>query len=212
MPDRDVFRRNCKPGWQTAAQRMIGSLDDPDALPSVLRALGQETKANGCPGIDDIVSVLAEALETPVTPSIRLEALNRFESIRVQQGNANTEVAIASGRRLLASASGLRLPESGMQSVGEIRVNLTTAILADLADSEMCPAAVLHELIEDRKASFQEIEERRQRAKSLVAAASETRRLAVQLLIDPTGVSVKAPRVPREKRSQADILVIGLTE
>ncbi len=212
MPDRDVFRLNCKPGWQTAARRMIGSLDDPEALPSVLRALGRETKANGCPGIDEIVSVLAEALQAPVTPVIRLEALNRLESIRVQHGSANTEVAISSGRRLLASASGLGLPENGMESVGEIRVSIATAILADLADSEMCPAAVLHELIEDRKASFQEVDERRQRAKSLVAAASETRRLAVQLLIDPTGISVRAPRILRVKRSQGDILAIGLTE
>jgi hypothetical protein len=75
----------------------------------------------------------------------------------------------------------------------------------------MCPAALLAEIVESGEVSFQEIRSRRQRAKHKIAAAPEARRLASQLLADPSGASVKSPRVSRVRPSQAEILVTALT-
>jgi len=56
VPDRDVFDRTVGRGWQTASRRMLGCSDDPDALASILRALGTHIKREGSPGIGGIVN------------------------------------------------------------------------------------------------------------------------------------------------------------
>jgi hypothetical protein len=70
----------------------------------------------------------------------------------------------------------------------------------------------LAEIVEGGEVSFQEIQSRRQRAKDLIVAAPESRQLAAQLLLDPSGGSVKLPRAPQSKLSQAELLVTALTE
>jgi hypothetical protein len=191
---------------------MIGTQDDPEALPAALRALGKEIKSNGCPGFDQIVHAVADAIRSPEPRTARLHAIKRLESIRLHHGHDNTEVAAAYARQILANASALIPASPETMDDGELRIQTGALILAGLADASMCPAAHLSELVNELMISFQEIRSRRQNARGLIAAAPETRRLGVQLLLDPSGASVRQPRIPRVKQSQAEILTTALTE
>lgn len=212
MPDRDVFNRKVKSGWQAAARRMIGAANDPDALPSVLRALGKEIKSNGCPGVDQIVRVIVDAIRSPDPRTARKRAHEQLEEIRRDQGSGNTEIAVAFGRKLLAGAPDLNINGISPMDDDQLRLHLSILILADLADASTCPAAVLAEIVEGGEVSFQDVSSRRQHLRDMIASAPEIRRLAVQLLVDPSGSSVRLPRIPRAKVSQAEILVTALTE
>jgi hypothetical protein len=211
MPDGDVFNRRVRRGWQTASQRMIGGGEGHDALPSVLRALGREVKATGCPGIDRVVGAVAGGIRSSQPVAARRLALAELERLRVDHGNHATEIAIGSGRRLLAGVSEPERSAMLAMDNGELRAHLATMILADLADAAMCPAGLLPQLVEEGGVSFQEFRVRRQQNKELIVAAPEARRMAIQLLADPSGASVKAPRIRRERLSQAEILTTALT-
>lgn len=211
MPDGDVFNRRVRRGWQTASKRMIGGGEGHDALPSVLRALGREVKVTGCPGLDRIVSTVAGAIRSSQLRTARRLALAELEHLRVEHGNQATEIAIGSSRRILALASEPAHSAILAMDDGELRAHLATTILADLADAAMCPAGLLPELVEEGDISFQEFHARGQQNKELIVAAPEARRMAIQLLADPSGASVKTPRIRQERLSQAEILVMALT-
>ena len=210
MPDGDVFARKVRRNWQTASSRMIGGGEGYQALPAVFRALAKEIKANGCPGLDQIVDILVSVFRLQQPTTERIQAVAQLDQVRVQHGNRSTEIAIGSSRRLLAGNSE---SEPALQEMddGELRIHLSAIILADLADASLCPAALLSELVEEKDVSFQEVHSRRAQCKELLIAAPETRRTAVQLLVDPSGASVRAPQIRREPLSQAEILATALT-
>jgi hypothetical protein len=211
MPDGDVFDRSIRRGWQTASRRVLGGGEGQDALPSVLRALGKEVRANGCPGLDQIVSVLTSAIRSSQPKAMRQPALVKLEHLRVQHGDRITQLAIDSARRLLAGGFEPGLSTRQMMDDGELRIDLCTTMLADLADAFMCPAALLPRLVEEGNVSFQAFHSRRQRNKESIVGAPESRRLALQLLADPSGALVKVPQIRRERLSQAEILATALT-
>jgi len=191
---------------------MIGGEEGEEALPPVLRTLGKEIKASGCPGLVQIVGILAKVIRSPQPEAARQPALAQLERLRVQHGNRATQIAIDSGRCLLAAACESGLSVMQAMDDGELHVHLSAMILADLADASMCPAALLHGIVEEEGKSFQEIHSHRRRAKELIVAAPETRRMAIQLLADPSGASVKTPQVRRIRMSQAELLATALTQ
>lgn len=210
MPDRDVFDRNVRPGWQTAARRMIGAADDPDALASVIRALANEVKKVGCPGLDQVVSIVADAMRQPDNRASRKFAHQRLDRIRREQASSVTEQVVKAAKEILVDQASFvsRLGRAD----AEVRVDIASQILAALADDWMCPTRLLAEIIEQGQVSFQEVRARRDRAKKMLMSASETRRLAEQLLADPSGALVKRLQISRVKLTQAEILVTALTE
>lgn len=204
MPDRDVFDRNVSRGWKSTARLIIGHDGDPDALRSVICALGEELKREGCPGFDAVVQIVTGVLRSTDRQLVHRRASEQLELLSYEEASGTTEIAVAAAKRLLARppwCCGDTLP-----------LTVAVHILAELADARMCPAPMLALLVEEGGMSFQTLQSRRERAKSMLAAAPETQRLAAMLLADPSGASVKTPRVRRSKMSQADILVTALTE
>src|SRR5687768_1986354 len=99
MPDRDVFDRNVRRGWQTAARLALSFDDEPNSLSSVIRALGNDIKKEGLPGFDQIVSALARC-------NSDMDALamhDALERIRSDFLCTSTEEAVAAAKRLLWS-------------------------------------------------------------------------------------------------------------
>ena len=211
MPDGDIIDRRVKRGWQTASRRMIGAGEGPDAVPAVLRALAKEIKADGCPGLDEVVGILVAAKGSLEPRAARSTAHEQLDRIGLRYGNRATKQAIKSAGHVLAVWANPDDAATWEMDDGELRVHIACVVLADIADAQMCPAVALHELVEGGNASFQEVDSRRQQSKELIVAAPETRRMAVQLLADPSGSSVKTPRFHGEKPSQAEILVTPLT-
>lgn len=211
MPDGDVFSRRARRGWKSASRRMIGGGEGPEALPSVLSALGGEVKATGCPGLDRVVSVVANTIRSQHPVDARRGALAELDRLRVEHGSEATEIALRSSRQVLAGLSEPKCSAMLEMDDGELRIHLAVKILADLADAAMCPTGLLSEFVEDGGVSFQEFHARRQQCKSLLVASPEARRMAIQLLADPSGAVVKAPRLRRERLSQAQILATPLT-
>ncbi|MGH2531660.1 MAG: hypothetical protein ACRDJW_05080 [Thermomicrobiales bacterium] len=210
MPDRDVFDRTVRPGWQTAARRMIGAADDPDALVSVIRALANEAKKVGCPGFDQIVGIVVDVLHQPDYRAARQLANQRLDRIRREQASGVAEQAVNAAKGLLVDRAPFAWSLGRVDD--EARIDVASQILATLADYWMCPTRLLVEIIEQGQVSFQEVRARRERAMKMLVSALETRRLAEQLLADPSGALVKRPQISRAKLTQAEILVTALTE
>lgn len=211
MPDGDVFDRRVKRGWRNAASCVLGGGKADNALPAVLRALGKEVKASGCPGLDQILKALSEAIRSPHLVSTRASANAALDHVCLQYGSQATEFAVRAARCILAIGLDSAMFAVRVMDEGELRVHLTKEILAHMADSWMCPAGILPELVENGNVSYQEVEARRQENKRLVTAAPETNRMAIQLLADPSGVLVRVPQFHREKLSPSEILVTPLT-
>lgn len=212
MPDRDVFDRNVKRGWQSAARRMLGQVDDPADLPAVIRALARELQQNGCPGFEQIVGVLDDALLDLDGPATRRLAYDRLDLLRVAQGSAATEVAVEVAKRLLAAPESALADDDRRRDADQRRLSIAARLLAGLADAWMCAAPLLAEIVEQGQVSFQTIRSRRERAVARLISAPKIAALAEQLLSDSSGASVKSPRLPRVKKSRADILVTALTQ
>jgi hypothetical protein len=209
MPDRDVFNRNVHRGWQSASRRMLATTDDPEALASVVRALAKLMREGGCPGFDQIIGTVVEAWESSAPEGARQTAVAKLDYIRLHEGNSATEIAIASARRFLPQ--GDELPHQALVQPTD-RDYVATRVLAEVADAYLCPASLLGELVESGELSYHELRSRRERAKSMICASPEARRLAAQLLSNPSGTSVQMPRSSGVKPSQAEILVVALTK
>lgn len=204
MPDRDVFDRNVSRDWQSAARLTIGHDGNPDSLRAVIRALGKRLEREGCPGFETIVRIVLEAYRSTYRQHVRRPAYERLDRLRCEEANSTTEIAVAAAKRLLI--------QPPLYCGDPWPVTIGASILSELADARMCPAPLLAELVESGDVSFQTIKARRDCAKSMLAAAPETRRLAEMLLADASGASVKTPRMERQKMSQADILATALTD
>lgn len=204
MPDRDVFDRNVSRGWKHAARLIIGHDEDPNALRSVIRALGQELKRDGCPGVDIIVQIVTDALQSTDRQCARRQAAKSLERVRREEASGTTETVVVAAQRLIAQ------PPWGCDDTSPQVV--AVHLLADLVDARLCPAPMLGLLVEEGGMSFQTLHSRLERAKAMLVAAPEVHRLAEMVLVDPSGSSVKQPRIRRTKTSQADLLVTALTE
>jgi hypothetical protein len=204
MPDRDVFDRNVSRGWVRAAHLTIGHDGNPDALRSVIRALGQELKREGCPGLDAVVGIVIDAYRSTDRQLAQERACDQLDRLRCDEASSTTEIAVAAAKRLLI--------QPPLCCDNPLPVTIAAHLLAELADARMCPAPLLAELVESGDVSIQTIQFRRKRVKSMLAAAPETQRLAELLLADPSGASVKTPRMRRPEMSQADILLTALTD
>jgi hypothetical protein len=211
MPDGDVYDRHGMRGWKKASSWIVGAGNFDDGIPSALRALGREIKTTGCPGIDQIVGTVVDAFQPCDQMGAKQQAIERLEQIRIQYGSRATEIAIRSSKSLIVETFELDRSKFSSFDDGNLRTDITVHILADLSDACLCPSGVLTGLVEDSRLSFQEVHSRRERAKQIVAAAPETRRLAIQLLANPSGAQVKTPRFRREKLSQSEILATPLT-
>jgi hypothetical protein len=207
MPDRDVFDRTVRGGWQSASRGMLTSEHDPLALGSVIRALAADVKRLGCPGFDTAVGIVVDALSSIDPDQEREAAHRRLDHLRRQDGNGRTEILVDLCKCLLVMPE-VRLPTADNALCDTVAVRL----LAGFADACMCPARLLTEVIEHEHISFQTVRARRKRMMALLVEAPETARLAGQLLVDPSGGAVRTPRMPRVKTSQADILVSALTD
>lgn len=212
MPDRDVFNRKVERGWQTAARLLIGGTDDDEALAAAIRALVRMIKANGRPGLDQVVQIVADALRSPRPTTARAIAIAKLDDVRLHQATRQTEIAVASAKGILAGRleSGISSTESGDKE--NLHEHLAIRIVTDLAMTSLFPAPLLAELVEAGDISFQGFSLRRQRANKMIVTSPQTRRLALQLLADPSGTSVKAPQMARRKKSQAEMLVVALTD
>lgn len=203
MPDNDIFRRNVNRGWQKAARLNFGAEDDPNALPSAIRALGGELKGGGCPRFPEIITVVTGAIESANFTVDRRLAFDELEHINFEAASGITEIAVNVAKRLISQHQ---------NNAGSWSENVAVQILAGIAVSRMCPAAIIHALVEEGSIPYQTLDTRRKRSQLRIATAPETLSLAKMLLADPTGVSVKAPQIRRVRMSQADILLTALTD
>ena len=158
-----------------------------------------------------MVQVSVDAIRLPDRSSARRVAHSRLEHIRLEQGHRATEIAVDACKRLLAAPVEF-WRTNDRKTDDALRLDVAAHILVELADAELCPARCLSALVEEEQVPFQTIQSRREGTKSQLVAAPETKRLAAQLLADPSGTSVTTPRMPRLKMSQAAILVVALTE
>lgn len=211
MPDRDVFDRNVGRGWQTAARKTLCLDDDPSALPSVITALGRECKQRGCAGFDEIVDGLLDAIGAAEPRKIREIVHDRLDYVRMKYLTESTQGAVNAAKRVAATVADWLPHPCGEMDVLGLREKIAVQLLAELADSWMCPARVLAEIVEHEHVAFQTIQARRERAKRKLVEAAETKRLAQQLLADPSGSKVTVPKMARAKVSQEEILVTALT-
>lgn len=125
MPDGDLFDRRVKRAWRTAALCVLGVGEAGDALPAVLRALGKEIKASGCPGLDQILKILSKAIRSPNLVSTRISANAELDHVRLQYGSEATEFAIRAARCILAVESDSGIFAVRVMDEGELRVHLT---------------------------------------------------------------------------------------
>jgi hypothetical protein len=191
---------------------MLGSANDPGALKAVTRALAMKARNDGFQGFVDIVDIIVDALSLESRQSARFRANARLESVRRSQRSSTTEILVRAAKSSLVNPESFLLADGSPMPTSELRIIVAANLLADLADGLMCPAAMLPELVEEGIVSFQDLHARRDRAKAHVASSTQTRRLAAQLLSDPSGGAVIVPRMQREKLTQAEILLTALTD
>jgi hypothetical protein len=211
MPDRDVYDRNVARGWQTAARRVYQGDDDELTLRSLLYSLGRVLKDGGCPGIDEIAAIVAQAVASPDPLVTRREAHAQMERVRRASGSTRTEVAGEVARRVLVDPGAVFPTLADGHDQERAKLGVAASILAELAIKKISPAAVTHELVEVERVPIEAVLARRRNAQGLLAGAPQLTKLAREVLAQPDGRLVKAPRVKTPKPSQEALVHIAIS-
>ena len=211
MPDRDVYDRNVDRGWQTPSRHVYGGSDDDLTLPSLLRALGRTLKNGGCPGVDTVASIVAEAVGSAEPRLARREVGAQLEQVRRACGSARTEIAVVIARRILAEPDVLFPTPADCLDRDRVKEIVAKEILVELAIRKISTSALTHELVEKENKSIGHVLARRQHARELLTSAPQITGLAREVLASPEGQTIKIPRVKTPKPAQEEILVMAIS-
>jgi len=211
MPDRDVFDRHVQREWRKVARLLLSAEVDPSVLQKVMRHLGDDFRRKGCPGFDQIVSIVVEAASSDQSMEIaRQVAVNRLEQTRRCEGASSTEIAVGAANVVLAEL--MHYHEAVVADQKELELRFAAQILAELAAKRMNFSSLLPEMVEHNLLSYQTMAARIERTKRSLRSSPDMRALAAQILQDPSGRTLKLPRRRKESRSQADLLVSTISE
>lgn len=209
MPDRDVFNLNVCRRWQRAARLTLADDLSLPALQSVVRALAKDLKENGCPGFVEAIDIVTDAVQMNDLDEARGVAHRRLDHIRRREGSGHTETMVDACKGLLVvSKEACLAPSANVDRSIMIAVH----VIARIADALMCPARLLVEIVENGQVAFQIVRVRREQMIRALVETPATAEIAKQLLVDSSGSAVRTPRLPRIAQSQADILVMQLTD
>jgi hypothetical protein len=211
MPDGDVYDRKVDRGWQTAARRVFESDADELTLASLIRSLGRMMKGGGCPRIDEVVTITADALGSPEVSTTRREARTQLDRVRREACNDRTTVVVEAAKRLLADPYGLDLPDPNRRDPDAVHLKIAQWLMVELATRKFAPGALMQEQVENRGVPIEVFRRRRERARSVLASSPELARLTSQMLAHPNGMGIKAPRSKTPKPAQELLLNMAIS-
>lgn len=211
MPDRDVFSRHVPRGWQTAARICYSGLDDAVTMVKLMRALGKNVKQGGCPGIDEIPNIVADAIGSPHTAPHE-GARRRLDQVNRKYVNARTEVAVESARALLAFAETQDQSTSGSVDLEQIRLDVGTRFLIEFAMRQISSPSLLAALGETDDVPVAVYLQGQQRARKLLTDSPEVGTLARQLLSSPEGDRATTPRMTIPQMTPDEMVSFALTD
>lgn len=210
MPDRDVFSRHMPRGWQAAARIAHSGLDDVTCTVKIIRALGNDTKRGGCPGVNEIADIVADAVGSHDT-SPHEGARRRLDEVHRKHMNDRTEVAVETARTMLAFDNTLHPSASGVADVGQIRLNVAKRYLIDFAMRQISSPSLLSFLGEASDVPVGVYLGRQQRARKLLADSPEVEKLARQLLSSSEGDRATTPRLSIPEMTPDEMVSFALT-
>jgi len=196
MVDNDEFRRNVPKGFQGAAKAVFNRMDPERAIRLSTNAAGIALKAGGCPGLDDIIGVVAASSEVGVGDRVAAAARD-FDLIARRFPNDRTLRAIRAAQTVLRTRTA---PLPGTRdSVGQ---EVVVRFVVDFVDSNIFVGKLLGALIESGKETFATYHTRRLEFLDELRQSPNVAKLATELLADPNGGSVEQQRVKRREQDQ----------
>lgn len=209
MPDCDVYDRHVPRGWKTAARIVFTNHDEGVAREKLLRALGDTIKQGGCPGIDQVTSLVAEALECSDTVKARNNEVKRqLQYITSRYSNYRTEMLAEVARKVLLCPK-LQFPDTIGRE--QIKLEVARVFLVRLVKSNISPQALENALCREDELSPVEYGQHIGRFERLLADSPEMNILAARLLAAPSGEGIKIPPVRAPKLSMEEIMALHLT-
>lgn len=210
MPDGDVYSRQVPKGWQTAARFVFTGQDDAVTIPKLIRALGQFVKDGGCPGINDIATIAADALISPHAADLQ-EVKRDLAEINRYYASDRTALASDVARRIVASPVNL-FPDASVACDNEtIRISVVRKVLVELLMNQMSSTALQTSLINSGDVTFHEYWHRQRHVNDLLSDSPEVEVLARQLLHAPEGKGIKTPRVHISRLTPEEFVSFPLT-
>lgn len=210
MPDRDVFSRHIPRGWQAAARIAHSGLDDVVCTVKLMRALGNDTKRGGCPGINEIADIVADAFGSPDT-GLHEGASRRLDQVNRNHMNDRTEVAVETARTMLAFDKSHDPSASGVADLEQVRLNVATRYLIGFAMRQISSPSLLSSLGETSDVPVAVYLARQQSARKLLADSPELETLARQLLSSPEGGRARTPRLSIPEMTPDEMVSFALT-
>lgn len=210
MPDQDIYNRHIPKNWQTAARVAFTSQDDEFITQTLLRALGNEVKQGGCPGIDEIAATVADFVASPNAATCD-EISRRLERINRRYANERTALAQEAARKILLDTDNSHSGTPLVLGEGRISLAISKAFLIELAMSKISSPKLAASLSKKRELSTYLYMQRQQRVGHLLATSPEIELLAQRLLDAPEGRGIKAPRVTITKLSPEEAASYQLT-
>ena len=211
MAENDVFNRYVGPGWKAASRlSMMDALDDA-AVSSVLKALRNELKTNGCPGFGELIAIVADTAEDEICDKTLLGAYRRLDRVRRDNGSRNSEIASESCKRFCESSQRLGLTSDigSYEQHRRLVLGVSSRILSDIASTHMFPLAMLDDL--RGSLEVRDIYRRQERIKAAIRESVEIEGFASSLMDDSTGSVAGLPRIRCYKPSQRELLDLALT-
>lgn len=216
MPDRDEFDGRIRRGWRPAARAALLHDEHPDALYKTVRALQTELKCQGfgtggIPGINKIVDIIVAAQVRLASESCELvlgESLSCLDELRPSCARTRSEEAFVAARKLLVRCA-MEADQASLDLTKD-RVGTAIDLLSLLARGRLSSNPLLRELADNKNVSPRQHLARLDRIEAEFAKSSDARRLATQLLDDPTGASVTLVR-RAARPSQSELLAMSLT-
>ncbi len=120
--------------------------------------------------------------------------------------STRTDQAVDLGRRMLANPDAFLLRPDNQLDCDQLMDGVVASILTELAIARVSPAGLLPELVEKEDLSPDYILARRDHGQRLLAESPQLSALARQVRDHPDGQGIKAPRVPKPKRAQDEIV------
>lgn len=198
MIDNDIFSRTIERRWRRVARSVFAPELTEQACEDAFRVATEDFQQTGFAGLHDLLSTVSR-LKSSQRPSV-VELLNEIEEIEYRYPNAMTRIAGDVIRRWTVTAPGGEFLEQ-LDDVGVIG-----EFLSDLILWKISPAVTLAQLQFSDDWQPGGLEERRNEFRVQVRSSPLMKKLARQLLKDPSGVKVTRPRISKAPVNQQDLL------
>ena len=200
MVDFDIFKATVPPAWCRAARHVFGPELTELAVDEVQKAAAITFRKRGCAGLPEFVEILSgiKAAAGDQSPS---SVLNDIEEVERCYLDDLTPAAANVMRWLSACAE---YDPRSLEQVDDLA--FAEQVIIEVGLQSLSAPKLWSELQARGGRSAIDLEERRAEIRTRWSQSSGPRKLAGELLDDPTGAAIKLPKPRRKKTRQEELL------